>query len=190
MKILCMETSRLPAEWTSSTCARPEDFFSRAVGQPVLWIERETAEKTEAYKQIIPYILIEDGQGNFMCYPRHGTEERLHGFYSCGIGGHIDECDKKAGLQETVRAGMLRELCEELTGFDINRVDIRYKGIINEAESAVSRVHLGLVFHAVCKDGYLPEAGGELSGAVWKTKAQLVNLQKEGWSDLAFRLFI
>lgn len=188
MKILCIETSRLPTEWTSVTCARPVDFFLQAEGLPLLWIERALAETNEAYKQIIPYIVIEDGRGNLLCYPRHGAEERLRGLYSCGTGGHIDETDKKAGLRETVMAGMLRELCEEMNGFDINRVDIRYKGIINETESAVSRVHLGLVFHAVCKDGYIPTSGDELSGAFWKTRPLAASLPKEGWSDLALSI--
>ena len=185
-----METLRLPAEWTGVTCARPADFFSHIErpGLPVLWIERADAEKNEAYKQIIPYTLIEDGAGNFMCYPRHGTEERLRGLYSCGIGGHIDECDNKAGLRETVTAGMLRELSEEITGFDLHRVNIAYKGIINDVESAVSRVHLGLVFHAVCKNGYIPRPAGELSGAVWKSKSQLAALQTEAWSNLALSI--
>ena len=42
------------------------------------------------FPQILPYIAIRDLDGNYLTYSRNGTETRLHGSRSIGIGGHID----------------------------------------------------------------------------------------------------
>ena len=70
------------------------------------------------YKQLIPYVLLQKADGKFACYQRHGTEIRLHGKWSAGIGGHIDEPDQQTSLKATLETGMLRELKEELLDFD------------------------------------------------------------------------
>lgn len=152
------------------------------------WIERSEAETNPSYKQIIPYIVMQDSQSRILCYPRHGTEKRLHGLLSCGIGGHIDEGDKKGAFAETVKTGMLRELSEEISNFNPEMVTLAYKGIINELDTPVGHVHLGLVYLAVCKVGYKPEPSGETAGMAWKTMAQLTSLNMEQWSWLALKL--
>jgi predicted NUDIX family phosphoesterase len=108
--------------------------------------------------------------------------------WSCGIGGHIDEDDNRGGFAETVKTGMLRELSEELANFNPNMVNLVYKGIINELDSPVGRVHLGLVYLALCKAGYTPEPSEETAGMEWKTIAQMQSLNMEQWSHLALEL--
>jgi predicted NUDIX family phosphoesterase len=188
MKICCVDTAGLPAEWTAGTVARAVDFFSFVSAADIRWIERSEAETNNAYKQIIPYIVVQQSKGRILCYPRHGAESRLHGFYSCGIGGHIDIEDARSTFAETVTTGMMRELKEELAGFWEDRVKLVYRGIINETESAVGQVHLGLVYTCLCLGDYAPEASEEITGMEWKTPEELKLVKKELWSDLALEL--
>jgi len=188
MKICCVDTNRLPAEWTAGTVARAVDFFSFVSAADIRWVERSEAETNSAYKQIIPYIIVRQNNGLILCYPRHGAESRLHGFYSCGIGGHIDSDDARDTFKETVAAGMKRELNEELADFREDRVELVYRGIINETESAVGQVHLGLVYTAQCLGDYAPQPSEETAGMEWKALEELKLVNKELWSDLALGL--
>ena len=186
--ICCVETGALPTAWTQESGAFPVDIHATLNVTHVHWIERALVEEDPAYKQLIPYVLIRNSAGQFLCYPRHGTELRLHGLYSCGIGGHIDEIDRRETLVETVSAGMLRELAEELSNFEQSAIQFEYRGIINDADSIVGQVHLGLVYVAQCAAGYIPAPDDELAGAEWLNIEQVRPLRKESWSDLAFRL--
>jgi predicted NUDIX family phosphoesterase len=186
--ICCVETSALPAAWIRESGAFPLDIHATLNATHVRWIERAIAEDDPAYKQLIPYVLIRNSAGQLLCYPRHGTEARLHGLYSCGIGGHIDAIDRRETLVETVNAGMMRELGEELSNFEPSAIQLEYRGIINDADSGVGQVHLGLVYVAQCAAGYIPAPDEELAGAEWLNIEQLRSLRKEAWSDLAFRL--
>jgi len=188
MKICCIDTNRLPSDWTAKTAARTVDFFSSVSADDIRWVERSEAETNNAYKQIIPYIVVLQNDGRILCYPRHGAESRLHGFYSCGIGGHIDIEDARDTFEETVSAGMMRELKEELANFQEDRVELVYKGIINETESPVGQVHLGLVYTCLCLGDYAPQASEETTGMEWKTPEELKLVKKELWSDLALEL--
>jgi len=187
MKILCIETARLPPEWTRSTCALSVPFFDRVSAADIRWVERPLAEGDPAFRQIIPYTVIEK-DGKLLCYPRRGAETRLHGLWSCGAGGHIDEGDARPTLEGAVRAGMLRELSEELRGFSAERARFEYRGVINETETPVSRVHLGLVYLMRCPADCRPAPADELRGAAWLAPEELAQLREEGWSRLARRL--
>ncbi|MDR2500947.1 MAG: hypothetical protein LBD37_07715 [Treponema sp.] len=190
MKICCVETRRLPAAWTGGTAALPLDFFSYVSLADIRWVERAEAETNGAYKQIIPYVVVRQSNGLALCYPRHGAERRLRGLYSCGIGGHIDIRDARETLAGTIRAGMLRELSEELADFAEGRISLAYRGVIHDAETGVGRVHLGLVYAAQCCTGYTPRPAEELAGMVWKTPEELGEMRRERWSDLALRLVL
>lgn len=188
MKIMCVEKSKLPKQYADSTIAVKDDIFDYFNNSDIKWIERSVAEKDFTYKQFIPYILFKRADGLFACYQRHGTEKRLHNKYSAGIGGHIDKPDNQNDVRKTVEKGMYRELSEELTNFQQDKIDLKYLGIINEVESEVGLVHLGIVYIAECKDGYIPEAASELKNMDWKTVAEIAMLEKELWTTLAFRL--
>ena len=188
MKICCVETVRLPAAWAGRTAAIADDIFSLLSTEDIRWVERSEAETNNAYRQIIPYVMVQQSTGQILCYPRHGTESRLHGLYSCGIGGHIDIQDSQDTFEGTVISGMMRELREELAGFQEDQVELAYKGIINETATLVGQVHLGLVYAASCRPGYVPQPGAELAGMEWKTLEELRLYKKESWSDLALEL--
>jgi predicted NUDIX family phosphoesterase len=188
MKICCINTIRLPDVWINKTAAQAIDFFSCLSVTDIEWVERSEAETNNAYKQIIPYVVVQQNTGHILCYPRHGAESRLHGFYSCGIGGHIDIQDAKDTFEQTVIAGMMRELNEELAGFKADQAELVYRGIINESKTDVGQVHLGLVYIARCRSGYVPEPAEELKGMDWKTPQELRQLNLELWSGLALEL--
>ena len=190
MKICCVETARLPGSWIGKTTTIADDFFSCLSVKDISWIERSDAENDSSYKQIIPYVVVRQSTGNILCYPRHGTESRLHGLYSCGIGGHIDIQDAHDTFQQTVIDGMMRELREELADFREDKVELVYKGLIYEAETSVGQVHLGLVYTSCCLPGYVPQPAEELAGMEWKTPNDLRFAKKELWSDLALELII
>lgn len=116
----------------------------------VLYRNRSEAELDRRYKQLIPYALIIHG-GRILRYRRGkgGQENRLHGLYSVGVGGHISEEDNGLfsdgpGYHEAMR----RELMEEVA-IDVTKE--RAVAVINDDSTDVGYVHLGIV-HVVNVD--------------------------------------
>jgi predicted NUDIX family phosphoesterase len=111
---------------------------------------RAEVEKDPGFKQLIPYVIFRhvDTAGNqtVLQYTR-GTgqgEGRLHSKRSVGIGGHISATDTGLdGKGNPYQEGMRRELEEEVavdTPFSLKCV-----GMINDDQTDVGRVHLGVV---------------------------------------------
>ncbi len=104
---------------------------------------RDTVEEDPSFKQLIPYCIFRhDGKIFYYTRGSKGGEQRLHSKRSIGIGGHISsEDDAKAG--STYREGMEREIEEEVV------MGTRYTeqcvGLINDDETEVGKVHLGIV---------------------------------------------
>lgn len=163
------------------------NFNSNFMNAKYLFLPREEVENKPEYKQLIPYIIIIDNNDNILLYERAGKEKRLHGLYSCGIGGHIDIEDTNEinelknilrslnfdtdnfyknwfnlnmeVLQKIIYHCAIREIYEE-TGiivkennngsmtetFDKTHKNLEFIGLINEDESSVGNVHLGLVY--------------------------------------------
>ena len=111
---------------------------------------RGAMEENPSFKQLIPYVLFRyvDGDGTEMLfqYTRGGGqgEARLHAKRSVGVGGHISSLDAAAGDHGDVyREGMRRELDEEV--FIDCECTERCVGMINDDQTEVGRVHLGVV---------------------------------------------
>ena len=102
---------------------------------------RSEAEKDSSWKQLIPYLLLRDGERIFlMRRTKAGGDERLHDRYSIGVGGHINPEDGD------VLGGLRREWAEEIEAdFEPEFVPI---GLLNDDENEVGAVHLGLVYGA------------------------------------------
>ncbi len=110
----------------------------------IVYLNRTEAEQDKRYKQLIPYVLIICGD-KVLRYRRGrgGQEQRLHGLYSIGIGGHISEEDhglfsKGPGYEE----GMRRELLEEVA---VEETTAPAVGLINDDSTDVGSVHFGVV---------------------------------------------
>lgn len=104
---------------------------------------RSTCETDPEFKQLIPYVVLTCGDLVFH-YRRGGggTEGRLRGLRSVGIGGHINDAD--AGSEDPFFTGMWRELYEEVdlgSGFSD-----RLSGFIYDPSTSVGEVHLGVVY--------------------------------------------
>ncbi len=77
---------------------------------------------------------------------RAGTgqgESRLHRKVSIGVGGHISACDHREHAAESYAEGMRRELDEEVA--IQTAYSERILGMINDDETDVGQVHLGVV---------------------------------------------
>jgi predicted NUDIX family phosphoesterase len=108
---------------------------------------RSAMEQDPNFKQLIPYVIFRyrnpAGQTLLFQYTRGKGqgESRLHAKRSVGIGGHISADD--AAQTSAYDEGMRRELEEEVV------IETSYKGqmvgLINDDESEVGRVHLGVV---------------------------------------------
>ncbi len=108
---------------------------------------RDKMEQDPSFKQLIPYVIFRHrdtaGQISVFRYTR-GTgqgEQRLHSKQSVGIGGHISSDD--AVNDAPYSEGMQRELAEEVI-IDTTYTD-RCVGLINDDETEVGKVHLGVV---------------------------------------------
>jgi predicted NUDIX family phosphoesterase len=102
---------------------------------------RPDMERDPEYKQIIPYLVLRDGDAYFlMRRTRAGADERLHDRYSLGVGGHLNPGD--GGIE----AGLVREWEEELVAGFVPA--FRPIGLLNDDTTDVGRVHLGVVFVA------------------------------------------
>lgn len=117
---------------------------------------RGEVEKDPSFKQLIPYMIFRhtDGDGRVTVFQytrgKGMGEGRLHLKHSVGIGGHISVIDAGAdGSGNPYEEGMRRELAEEVD------VDTPYTvgcvGLINDDETDVGRVHLGVVHLFDCE---------------------------------------
>ena len=111
---------------------------------------RREVEEDPGFKQLIPYVILfhrdVNGRETVFQYTR-GTgqgEGRLHRKRSVGIGGHISTMDADArGSGNPYQQGMRRELDEEvIIGAPYTAQCV---GLINDDQSEVGRVHLGVV---------------------------------------------
>lgn len=104
---------------------------------------RNEMEQDPSFKQLIPYCIFQcDGQ---VFGYRRGTDQgeaRLHAKRSVGVGGHVSTLDLN-GEGSPYSEGMKREIEEEVH-LDSEWSE-RCVGLINDDETEVGKVHLGIV---------------------------------------------
>jgi predicted NUDIX family phosphoesterase len=142
---------------------------------------RGDAEEDPTHKQVIPYLVLRDGEHWFlMRRSKAGGDARLHDLWSIGVGGHLNPGDGD------VAGGLRREWAEELVA-DFEP-DYAAVGLLNDDSTAVGSVHVGFV--------YVADAGGravairetdKLEGRFATTEeVAAVRDGLETWSRLAF----
>lgn len=107
---------------------------------------RPEMEQDPSYKQLIPYCIFQFEDQVFHYRRGKGQgEARLHSKRSMGIGGHISAEDDRAA--NAYEEGMRREIAEEV--FLEAGVRSECIGLINDDQTEVGKVHLGVVhrFH-------------------------------------------
>lgn len=152
-----------------------------------VWLPRPWAEVDERYLQLVPYLLLLDAQGAAWCYRRAGGDARVLGRVSCGIGGHVERQDERGDLVTTLRAALARELVEEL-GADAAALEpVGPRAWLYEGESAIGRVHLGVIFTARWPHAHAPRpAEPALQGLGFRPlEALAADPDCELWSRLA-----
>jgi len=157
------------------------DAFVEALERDGRYEPRRAMEVDASFKQIIPYLVLRDGERFFlMRRTRAGVDARLHDRYSIGVGGHLNPGDGG------VLGGLRREWHEELVA-DFEP-EFQLVGLLNDDTTDVGAVHLGAVFVA--------DAGGrpvdiretdKLSGAFAEPhEVAAVVDRMETWSRLCF----
>lgn len=174
-------------------------------GDHVEYRARGEMEEDPSFKQLIPYALFRwtDAIGTVHLFEyQRGSgqgERRLHAKRSVGVGGHISSVDAeavtslgKANLlaerdDHIYREGMRRELDEEVI------IDTPYTetvvGLINDDETPVGRVHLGMVHLCdVEQPNVRPREADILEARFTPVADILARLdQFETWSSIAVR---
>jgi len=110
---------------------------------------RPEVEQDPSFKQLIPYVIFRhfdsEGRASLFQYTRGKGqgEARLHSKRSIGVGGHISADDRTSETAVPYAEGMRRELSEEVI------VESPWTeecvGLINDDETPVGQVHLGVV---------------------------------------------
>ncbi|MEO0532092.1 MAG: phosphoesterase [Planctomycetota bacterium] len=158
---------------------------------------RGPMELDPSYKQLIPYVLLRhtdgDGAVRVFSYTRGGGggEKRLHAKRSVGVGGHISSedasTDDAASDEGLYRRGLERELAEEV------RIDSPYEetlvGLINDDETPVGKVHLGVVHVFDLAEPNVSSAEADLAEGQFLPVEQLsAEIDRyESWSQIAIR---
>lgn len=133
--------------------AAPLEPYLEAIRADGTFRMRAEVEDDPSWKQIIPYLVLRDGERIFLLRrTRAGGDARLHELYSIGVGGHVNPEDGNP------LGGLRREWAEELAA-DFEP-DFEPVGVLNDDNNPVGQVHLGLVYSA--------DAGG-LSVAIRET---------------------
>ena len=145
---------------------------------------RATAEESPQYRQIIPYVVIRNGDAYFVLErtPKQ-SETRLHNKLSLGIGGHINP-------GHDLTSGLLQELEEEVA-VDAE-YSMRFIGILNDETTEVGRVHLGAVHVLEPEAPRVSVRETEKMNGRWVARNDLAALRErmEGWSQIVYDQFI
>lgn len=151
---------------------------------------RGEMEQDPSFKQLIPYVIFQyddlDGERWLFQYTRGAGlgETRLHRKISIGIGGHISLQDAEQPSANPYAEGMRRELEEEVI-IETPYAD-RCVGMINDDETDVGRVHLGIVHIFSVEQPAVRPRELEMHDAGFQTLTQLraVRDSMESWSRI------
>lgn len=152
-----------------------------AIGRHGRFEPRPAMEVDPAYKQVIPYLVLRDGDRWFlMRRTRAGADARLHERWSIGVGGHLNPGDRD------LAGGLEREWREELAADFVP--PFRPVGLLNDDETEVGAVHFGVVYEAdAAGRAVAVRELDKLSGAfVDEDAVAAVRERLESWSELVF----
>jgi predicted NUDIX family phosphoesterase len=149
-----------------------------------LFIDRPLAEVSPEFRQIIPYVVIRNGDEYFVLKrTTKQTEARLHHKLSLGIGGHVNP-------GHSLLEGLQKELDEEV--HIAADYAMEFIGMINDDSTDVGRVHLGAAYllEAGSKDVVVKETEKMIGD--WMPRAALRDVRSrfESWSEIVYDDFI
>jgi predicted NUDIX family phosphoesterase len=156
-----------------------------------LFIIRDSAERDEQYKQLIPYVVLRHGNSVFS-YVRgkKSSETRLVAMRSIGVGGHIEPTDQSlfSSDRDMYLEAARREVNEEV------KLDTMYRehvvALINDDSTEVGKVHLGIMHiwdvaepKVTKREGLITQAGFVHIEELKKNLDEL-----ETWSQIALEV--
>jgi predicted NUDIX family phosphoesterase len=167
------------ATWLGVKCDGVAEILERARTEG-RYFPRSAAETDPSLKQIIPYLVLRDGDRIFlMKRTKAGGDARLHDRYTIGVGGHLNPGDS------SILGGLAREWREELEADFLP--EFVFLGLLNDDTVDVGVHHLGVV--------YVADAAGrsvcvrethKLSGSFQPVDVAMdVYDRMETWSQLA-----
>jgi len=174
-------------------CSDTEKYLKPLLSSDQLSYQpRQVMERDPSFKQLIPYVIfqyMDQGSGKQIFQYTRGKgqgEARLHAKLSIGIGGHISSLDASHEQADSYTAGMQRELAEEVkidTAFDQQCV-----GLINDDETEVGKVHLGVVHVFTVAEPRVQANEDEIIKAGFRPVSELRRElpRMESWSSICF----
>jgi predicted NUDIX family phosphoesterase len=154
---------------------------------------RPDVEQDPSFKQLIPYVIFRHrdaaGRASLFQYTRGKGqgEARLHSKRSVGVGGHISADDRTSETAVPYVEGMRREVSEEVS------VEALWTeqcvGLINDDETPVGQVHLGVVHLVEVEQPAVYPRESEIIDAGFRPVEELLaDLGRfETWSQICLR---
>jgi len=155
--------------------------FVDVIARDGRYAPRAAMEVDPQHKQIIPYLVLRDGERYFlMRRTRAGVDQRLHDRWSIGVGGHLNPGD------DSLLGGLRREWREELVA-DFEP-DFEPLALLNDDTTDVGAVHLGVVFVADAAGRPVTVRERDKLTGAFATPGEVaaVSADLETWSRLVF----
>jgi predicted NUDIX family phosphoesterase len=151
-QVLVLPRNRVPGgcDFTALRVAGEAEMaeLRQAVAEHGRYLDRPVAEESPEWKQLIPYVVVRDGERTFLMERTGaGGDARLHRKASIGVGGHLNPVD--AG-EDPLQGGLRREWAEELVADWEPQFNLL--GLLNDDTNPVGSVHLGVVFQVDAAD--------------------------------------
>ena len=152
-----------------------------AIGAQGRFAERAAMEIDPGFKQVIPYLVLRDGERWFlMRRTKAGADARLHERWSIGVGGHLNPGD------HDLAGGLRREWHEEIDAAFVP--EFRPVGLLNDDETDVGAVHIGVVYEADAAGRAVAVRELDKLAGAFADEADVAAVRDrlESWSELVF----
>jgi predicted NUDIX family phosphoesterase len=165
--------------------SRGADPYLAVIEREGRFAPRSAMEEDPRFKQVIPYLVLRDLERTFLMWrTRAGVDARLHERFSIGVGGHLNPGDMD------LAGGLAREWAEELDAGFVP--EFRLLGLLNDDETDVGRVHVGVVFVAEAEGRPVAVRETEKLEGRFVTTADLLAVRDrmESWSQLVLDFLV
>ncbi|MDC0506204.1 NUDIX domain-containing protein [Candidatus Gracilibacteria bacterium] len=160
------------------------------------YMVRGEAEQNFDYKQPIPYAVVVDEENRVFVYKRGGSDSnagdaRLHSKIAFGVGGHLEREDEDC--ENPLTDSLAREIEEEIAVKEESIKSIEAIGYLNEEETEVSQVHLGIAYIVRVHNTNIELLDGELENGEFIEIDELESMihsgdyNVENWSQILFK---
>ena len=138
-------------------------------------------EEDESWRQWVAYTVLTRGTSIFAYLRKSGADPRLASKVSMGVGGHVRHDDGPA-LGDAPAGAARRELAEEA---GLAGLDVRFRGLLCDSGTPVSRCHLGMIFTVEVPQGLEPVLEPGLEPVGWRDPLDLPpSREVEPWTWL------